>query len=143
MERQPEYEQDPVLTSPKIIAVFTEARSAHRAAAQLRGGPTGDSPRSITYRTLLFPGWEQLHRGRSTPGVIFLGTGIAALGTGIALEFLRAETRSEYLAATVPADIASKYSTYNKTRKAEIWAFAAFAAVYLASQIDVVLNPPQ
>ena len=69
--------------------------------------------------------------------------GIAALGTGIALEFLRAETRSEYLAATVPADIASKYSTYNKTRKAEIWAFAAFAAVYLASQIDVVLNPPQ
>jgi hypothetical protein len=142
LRRQPAYDLDPVLTSPKILSVFNEARAAFRSSKPASATTPAEQFGGITYRTLLFPGWEQLYQGRTTSGAIFLGAGIATLGTGIVLEFVRADARDKYLAATSPDEIEQKYNTYNRVRTAEIWAFAAFAAVYLASEIDVFTNSP-
>jgi hypothetical protein len=146
LRRQPSFELDPILTSPKILVVFNETKAAFRAAqatAGEGGAPPGmGPPRGITYRTILFPGWEQLYHRRTTAGTLFLGAGISTLGAGITLELVRRSARESYLAATYPDEITSKYQTYNRAYKAEIWAFAAFAAVYLASEIDVFLNDP-
>jgi hypothetical protein len=145
LRRHPSYELDPILTSPKILKVYNEAKATFRTQPQ--GGPSQGSPEvnpsaEITYRTILFPGWEQLYHGRTTVGAVFLGAGIVTLGSGIALEFKRSAARSEYLAATTPEDIESRYETYNRTRKAEMWAFAAFAAVYIASEVEVLTHGP-
>jgi hypothetical protein len=142
LRRQPAYDLDPVLTSPKILSVFNEARATVRASKPASAATPTDHFGGITYRTLLFPGWEQLYQGRTRSGTIFLGAGIATLGTGIVLEFVRADARDKYLAATSPDEIEKKYKTYNRVRTAEIWAFAAFGAVYLASEIDVFTNSP-
>jgi hypothetical protein len=141
LRRQPSYELDPITTSPKILVVFSEARAAFRSA-QLKQADTsiaqkGVTPGRATFRTLLFPGWEQLYQGRTTVGMVFLGAGVATLGAGIALEFLRRSARSDYLSATNPADIDAKYDTYNRYHQAEIYAFVGFAIVYLASEIEV------
>lgn len=140
----PGYELDPILTSPKILTVFNDARSIFLSS---RRSQSGGEPSSmlrqrgqITFRTLLFPGWEQLYQGKKEKGWIFLGTGAATLGSGIVFEFLRSDARREYLNAVNPADIAAKYDTYNSYRKAEIYSFLAFAAVYIASEIDVVTS---
>jgi hypothetical protein len=140
--RRPQYQLDQTLTSPKILAVFNEARSL---AAETRhvdsiGAAEADRPGGITFRTVLFPGWEQLYQERTTAGAIFLGAGIASLGAGIALEFVRRSARDEYLAATTPEEIESKYQEYNRASRNERWAFAAFAAVYILSEIDVFLH---
>jgi hypothetical protein len=141
LRRQPSYELDPILTSPKILVVFSEARTAFRAAVRSRNDSSDvlmtAGTESVTFRTIVFPGWEQWHHGRSTTGKIFAGAGMVTLGSGIALEFLRSAARREYLAATQSGDIESKYQTYNRYAKAEVYAFAAFALVYLASEIDV------
>ena len=142
LRRQPAYDLDPVLTSPKILSVFNEARAAFRSSKPTTSSTPAEHYGGITYRTLLFPGWEQLYQGRTTAGTIFLGAGIATLGTGIVLEFARADARDKYLAATSPDEIEKNYETYNRIRTAEIWAFAAFGAVYLASEIDVFTNSP-
>jgi hypothetical protein len=138
---QPSYDLDPLLTSPKILGVFNEARSAFRAkqlvASDSSVAPETPHERGITFRTILFPGWEQWHQGRTTAGVVFLGAGVATLGAGITLEFLRSSAREEYLSATIPSDIEAKYQTYNRYAKAEVYAFAAFAIIYLASEIEV------
>jgi hypothetical protein len=140
LRRYPSYELDPILTSPKILLIFNEAKATFHTQVQGRtsqGGPEIRPSPDITYRTILFPGWEQLYHGRTTVGTVFLGAGVVTLGSGIVLEFKRSAARSEYLAATTPEDIESKYEAYDRTRKAEMWAFAAFAAVYFASEIDV------
>jgi hypothetical protein len=138
----PEYELDPVLTSPKILTVFNDARSMFLSSrrSQSSGEPSALFPQrgQITFRTLLFPGWEQHYQGKSTKGMIFLGAGAAALGSGIVFEALRSDARTEYLNATRPSDIAEKYDSYNTYRKAEIYSFIAFAVVYIVSEIDVV-----
>ncbi len=144
----PSFALDPILTSPKILTVFQEARM-HAAAvrnlgttdATLRGseGQKG----GVTYRALLFPGWEQIHQGRSGTGLAFVGAGALTLGSAITFEILRAPARRNYLAATAPSDIASTYNTYNRYYRGEVYSLIAFAAVYIVSEVDVFLNAGQ
>lgn len=140
----PDFELDPVLTSPKILSVFNDARvkylSHKRSQSDSMKTDTQRVLRSVTYRAALFPGWEQLYTGRTTSGSFFLGAGAITLGSGIAFEILRANARDEYLKETVPTDIASKYDRYNSYRKAEIYSFIGFAIVYIASEVDVFSN---
>jgi hypothetical protein len=92
---------------------------------------------SVTYRAIIFPGWEQFNQERILQGYVFGGVGFATLTSGIVFEFLRSNARKEYLDAITLSDISSKYDTYNTYRKAEIYSFVAFALVYIASEIDV------
>ncbi|MFA6468282.1 MAG: hypothetical protein WCW35_05235 [Bacteroidota bacterium] len=136
-----DFELDPVLTSPKILSVFNDARS--RFVARRKEQPKRDftlnnsEDQTVTFRSVLFPGWEQLYQGRTSAGTVFLSAGIAAFSSGIVFELLRADARQEYLNATAASDIASKYKTYNSYRKAEIYSFAAFAAIYFLSEYDI------
>lgn len=136
---------DPVLTSPKILSVFNDAKARYSAAqrsavpesAQVMTLPVR---RIITYRAMLFPGWEQLFHGRTSAGYVYLGTGAATLTAGLVFELLRSDARSKYLNARTPADIASTYDSYNTYRKGEFYSFVAFGVVYFASQADLFSN---
>ncbi len=139
------FELDPVLTSPKILSVFNDARVKYQT---MKKNMRSDSTQpdisqqrsiqySISYRTIVFPGWEQFHQGRESSGYIFFGAGAISLASGIACELLRSNARDEYRNAKTPGDISSKYDTYNSYRKAEFYSFMTFAVVYLASEIDV------
>ncbi|MGA7160886.1 MAG: hypothetical protein WBZ48_07780 [Bacteroidota bacterium] len=140
----PQFELDPILTSPKILAVFdeTKARLANHEKQEADTAAYRPLRRStgVSFRTIVFPGWEQLHANRATAGYLFLGGGVATLGAGIALEALRSSARNEYLSATNPPGIEAKYSTYNKYYRAETYAFSAFALIYIVSEIDVFGN---
>jgi hypothetical protein len=144
----PSYTLDPIYTSPKILAIFNEAKEEFRSSKTLKREvnqvPSAFEHTSVSFRTILFPGWEQLHTGRATSGTVFLGAGIATLGAGIALEFLRSSARQDYLSVTDPSEFNQKYDIYNRYYKAEIASFVAFAIVYVASEIDVfaAVNSP-
>lgn len=144
LRREPSHELDPVLTSPKILAVFNDARATFLASrvqeTEASTVASNVSPQGITFRMIVFPGWEQWYHGRTTIGPLFVGAGIATLGSGITLAFLRKSAHEDYLAATTPEDIEAKYNTYNHYVKAESYCFAAFAVVYLLSEIDVFMH---
>ncbi len=139
------FELDPILTSPKILYVFNDARVKYQS---IKKNIKADSVQSaaqqqqfyrssISYRTIIFPGWEQFHQGREISGYIFSGAGAVTLISGIACELLRSNARDEYRNAKTPAEISAKYDTYNNYRKAEIYSFTAFIVIYLASEVDV------
>ena len=100
LKLNPQFELDPILTSPKILAVFNETK-AHLA---VHVNPEMDTvavqsfrqSMEVSFRTIVFPGWEQLHTNRTTAGYIFLGGGIGTLGAGIAFEALRSSARSGF-----------------------------------------------
>lgn len=139
----PSFALDPILTSPKILTVFQEAR-LHSDAA--RKGKTvvdkKDRPAfsDVTFRTILFPGWEQYHQGRTDVGLVLGGAGVLTLGSALTFEILRAPARRDYLAATQSADISGKYNIYNRYYRGEVYSFIAFAIVYIASEFDVFMN---
>ena len=137
----PTYSLDPVLTSPKILNIFSDAKqaflSSKKTTQETKVIPTEADSSSVSYRTILFPGWEQLRIGKKTSGTIFLGFGVVTLGSGIAFEFLRSSARQEYLNEKNPLKIDEKYKTYNWYYKAEIVSFVAYAITYIASEIDI------
>ena len=136
----PAYSLDPVLTSPKILTIFNGVKqdflTSKRPAQKTKLNPIEEGP-SVSYRTILFPGWEQFNRGRNTAGAVFLGLGIATLGSGITFEFLRSSARQDYLKEKNPLGINDKYRIYNKYYNAETVSFVAFALIYIASELDV------
>jgi tetratricopeptide (TPR) repeat protein len=137
----PDFSLDPVYTSPKILVVFNEAKQSFLSSRKILKNdftpPLINNPHSITYRAIVFPGWEQVHAGRTTVGSLFLGAGLVTIAAEITFEFLRSSARQKYLASTDPTDIRSKYNLYNRYYKAEIASFAAFAVVYGASEIEI------
>jgi len=137
----PTYSLDPVLTSPKILAIFSEARQAFLSTKKTAQEPIAASLMSskpaVSYRTILFPGWEQLYTGRKTPGTILLCAGIATLGSAFTFEVLRSSARQDYLAEKDQRVIDSRYKTYDRYYKAEIASFVAFGLTYIISEIDV------
>ena len=143
------FELDQMLTSPKILPVFNDAKVKYLSQKRTSVNADTSNPAAmrqgeasaVSFRTIIFPGWEQFHRGRETTAILFSGAGGAALASGIVCEFLRAGARTEYLNAQNSAEIASKYKTYNTYRKTEIYSFSAFAVVYVISQIDVFAHP--
>ena len=146
LQISPSFDLDPVLTSPKILTVFQQAKLRSGVARQTAPGSGAISESStagVTFRAIVFPGWEQYYRGRATAGLVFAGAGVLSLGSAVACEILRARARRDYLSATQPADIASKYDTYNRYYRGEVYSFIAFTAVYVASELDVFLNDSQ
>jgi len=144
----PDLELDPVLTSPKILAVYNDAREQFLLARKQSGmtvsGPVAVPSPPVSFRMALFPGWEQLHRGRTVKGAAFLGAGAVSLASGVTFGLLRASARQRYLDAATPSDISSRYDTYNAYRTAEIYSYITFAAVYCLSNVDVFTDddPP-
>ena len=84
----PRFELDPILTSPKILAVFNETKAHLTLHEKLEADSVAVLPlrqtMEISFRTIVFPGWEQLHTNRTAAGYLFLGGGVATLGAGIA-----------------------------------------------------------
>ncbi len=136
---------DPVLTSPKILSVFDTAKQefrAHEKSPVLTGRAGVVRRREATFRSLIFPGWDQLHQGRSTKGFILLGAGAAAALSAIASDILRQNARTDYLNASTPALAESRYKTYNLYYKTEFYSVSAFIVIYLYSEFDAFLHLP-
>jgi hypothetical protein len=141
------FDLDPVFTSPKILASFNEAKqfwhSQQSSDATIPAGMKLSTIPGVSWRSLVFPGWEQLHQGRDLKGYILLSAGAATIGVTIALEVIRSNAKTDYLAATTPAQAATLYTRYNNAYKAQVYSIFTFAAVYLYSEIDAFLGLPR
>lgn len=140
---------DPVLTSPKILSVFETAREKYRldiVRERAVGKPEEESPvqisRGPTFRAILFPGWEQLYRGRETKGYILLGAGAAAAISAITSDILRRSAYTRYMDAATPALAENRYNTYNFYYKTEFYSVSAFILIYLYSELDSFMQLP-
>jgi hypothetical protein len=137
---------DPIMTSPKILAVFAEARKQYGnlklseySTRQLQQRVTDHG---VTFRTILFPGWEQTYQGRTVKGYTLLGAGIVSLGAMLYFDRERRSAQEEYLAASTPELASSRYTRYNNYHKAEYYSLAAFLAIYVYSQFDAFFDLP-
>ncbi len=142
---------DPVLTSPKILAVFETARAEfHREEARehsrtkevLQQEPSAAMHSGPTFRVILFPGWEQLYDRKETKGLIFLSAGLVTAASAITFSFLKAGAKRSYLDAPTPSLAASRYGYYNFCYKAQLYSIGAFVIVYLYSEVDSFINLP-
>lgn len=151
---QPDFQWDPVKTSPKIIHFFEETRTEFLAGQKVPAAPDSAKiasalqnltpasgslpPRGVIMRSLLLPGWGHLASGHSAKGWLITALGVGALGSAI---YFIGDTRSKedaYLNETDPALIEARYQAYNSAYRKRNLLIAAYAAVWLYAQVDLL-----
>ncbi|MCB0732713.1 MAG: hypothetical protein KDC88_16940, partial [Ignavibacteriae bacterium] len=89
-------------------------------------------------KSLIIPGWGHLQLENSTKGWILTSVSTVTLGSMIYFVFDANSKEKDYLAETNANMISLKYNDYDKSYKIRNSLIAAYAAVWLYSQIDLL-----
>ena len=140
LQRDSSFNLDPELISPKILSIFRKVRESffgeRRSLSPVERGPL--LANGATYRTIVFPGWEQLYQGRTKSGYALLSAGALEVLLTVYCDAQRRSARDSYLQASTTELAARRYTKYNNFYKAEIYSAAAFGLTYLLSEVEVL-----
>ncbi len=147
-------------TSPKIIEFFNGVKKNFKISADLNrvqkvrtdtvyinkqsSSPGPGIPKGAVIGSFLFPGLGHLYEGNRTKGWILCSLSALTVGSAIYYSVRTGSTGRTYHNAVDPSQIENDYSAYNSAYKMRNFSIAAFAAVWIYSQIDLlfVSSPP-
>lgn len=148
LELDPTLTLDPVLVSPKIIAIFNEVRSALEAKKEketlrpILQPPQEDRRLGGAWRSLLLPGWGQLYKGQKRKAIVIFAVQTINISTLLYAHFKMDRAHDEYLQATDPDLIESTYDRYNSYHKLRNSFLLLTGGVWIYSHIDAALIQP-
>lgn len=125
---KPELELDPMLTSPKIIQVFKEAKELFipKRLEKVKKRPQ--------LYTILIPGLPQIKEKNKT-GFIILGTNIVSIISWFFSYYQKNKYHNEYLNARSPQKIKNSYNVYTTWYQINLASIALFSTSYALSLI--------
>ncbi|MFQ5568663.1 MAG: hypothetical protein ACE5G0_03250 [Rhodothermales bacterium] len=138
---------DSLMVSPKILTFFEQVKSE---LAQARPDEN-TTPSAVRYvivedrrveaalRSMVLPGWGQLHKGERTKGRILLGVWGAAAGGLVTTHLLRRQAENRYRAADTPADALARYGPFDRWHKARNAFLLGAAGVWIYSYVDALI----
>ena len=147
------YALDPIKTSPKILSFFSEIKGGFQQEAappaEVRAdtakgliqkiAPTESPLRNAMARSLLLPGWGHHYLHESKKAWPLSLAGAITLGAGIYFAFDCREKERDYLNEIEKAKMDAKYQRYNRSYKTRNMLLSSFAAIWLYSQIDILV----
>lgn len=148
------YELNPVVISPKIITFFNDIKNKYGGGNNLTQQQTPvDSTQNVQYmfpqfdaslyknsltRSLILPGWGHLYANQTTKGWILTGASLATAAGMVYYIFDANSKESDYLKASDPVEIQSKYDNYNNSYKIRNTLIISYAVIWIYSQIDLL-----
>lgn len=144
----PDLTLDPLMVSPKILTFFDGIRDEF---SQMRGDEAtpSDAVRYVivedrrseaALRSMVLPGWGQLHKGDRTKGRVLLGLWGTMIGGTVAAHLFCASAERDYDAARTPADALERFDTFNAWHKTRNALFIGTAGVWAYSYIDALVT---
>lgn len=143
---------DSIYVSPKTIQFFEALKSKF-----LTENKTGESARQVSYRymiqpdprpsaalrSLLVPGWGQLHKNDRRKGYVLISSAAIATATVGIFHILQHNAHTDYKNATEPGSIEQKYDSYNRLYKIRNNSALLLGGVWLYAFFDALLVPPK
>ncbi|MBZ0180712.1 MAG: hypothetical protein K8F36_15615 [Melioribacteraceae bacterium] len=152
------YELNPRTVSPKIISLYEQLKVKYappskeeepkKSVEEMAEKPDYNlliSTKNDVYintfaRSVVFPGLGHLYLDKSTKGWVLTALTAITLPTMVYFIFDASLKEKDYLNEIEPALIELKYSEYNSAYKTRNLFIAAFAVVWLYTQIDLLFN---
>lgn len=145
------YSPDPSVISPKIISLFNEVKTnflkslspvlqkdtvAYKSPTKIFD--TGIL-RNAALRNIALPGWGHFYSGNTTKGIIYTALSAATLGS--AIYFIGDTNNKEklYIQEKNLSIINQRYENYNNSYKTRNVLLIAYAAVWIVSQLDLIV----
>ncbi len=147
------YALDPIKTSPKILSFFNEIKGGFQPEAAPPGEAVTDTTAGITQesipsasplrnamaRSLLLPGWGHHYLHENAKVWPLSIAGVITLGAGIYFAFDCREKERDYLNEIDKTRMDAKYQMYNRSYQARNILLTSFAAIWLYSQMDILV----
>ncbi len=149
---------DRARNSPKIVSFFDEVKADYLQhllerqkyfdsvkkdtvyITRLVPDSQGNSSlRNSLIRSIIFPGLGHLYKGEKARGILLTSLSAVTLASSIYFTIKSNRKEKEYLAETDKNLISSKYNNFNSAYEFKSASYFAFAAVWLYSQIDLLL----
>ncbi len=155
------FEPDRSVISTKLISIFNEVKSDFEKADTTQAINPEDISKIIKQaeenrselksafiKNIGLPGWGQIQLGSPTKGWILSGLSTASLASMIYFIFDTNKKEDLYLMETDKFLMSQKYSSYNNSYKLRNISIAAYVALWIYSQIDLLFtdyfpNTPQ
>ncbi len=135
----PNLELDPILTSPKIIKIFQEAKSSFRFLTNV-GAQYIVPLHKKDFMAFAIPGIWEIKR-ENKRGYILLGwSSASALSLGFS-HYQCEKYHQEYLDARTPDLIEAKYKDYNRWYQNRAYSLASLILTYTANLFLLALSP--
>ena len=136
----PVYTLDPISTSPKLLTLFDKTKIEYLEQQQRRLETLSERKEfaDLPWRSLVFPGWEQWHRGSRIKGYSWMALGTITLA-GTVQALVRTSIKHEaYLDEEDPVRLKKKYHEYNDVYQSQYYWAYSMLAVWIASHVDAV-----
>ncbi|HPG39635.1 MAG TPA: hypothetical protein PLP19_20270 [bacterium] len=148
----PDFNLDPVTTSPKIVTFFNEIKTglqsyeSSRQTIEIKRDTvriTSDNTmllRNMVARSLVIPGWGHLYLRKTEKGVVLFSLGVASMLGSAYYVYDCYYSQKAYLNANNPDQIAKKYAAFNSAYKNRNLFLTAYALLWVYSQTDVLFS---
>ncbi len=147
LELDPQYEFDPITTSPKIIS-FYHALKKQFLSRQIQPQPSvvryvfvPDKRPAASWRSLLVPGWGQYYKGQKQRAKIYFSAFVVGVSTTLTAALLEKNYHNTYKNVNDPADLAAAYDDYNRWFKIRKVATFLTVGIWVASVFDAMWVP--
>ncbi len=144
----PEYEFDPVRTSPKIISFFKKIKETYRqelSQKKLIAFPRyvflKDPRPEAAWRSLALPGWGQMFKKQKKKAYLFGGAFVTGVAATLVAYQLESSYHEKYLQSTEPSAIKDNYDRYNLWYKTRKISTIATAGIWLWAFADALWTP--
>ena len=150
LEINPEFQMDPIQTSPKIVDFFQQIKNSYHTPVKRVERDTvylkPDTVQTCAIRfdqaqvaSMFVPGSGHLLNGRTFKGVFYTTLSTAALGLSISSCLDCTSKEKAYLNTTEPGLVQKRYKKYNKAYQKRSIFLALYAGTWLVSQMDLYL----
>ena len=144
----PELKLDPLFVSPKILEFYNHIKAEWQLSKQqnsdiqnqIRYVLVNDPRPAAALRSMILPGWGQVYKGEKRKGLIFFGLWSLGIAGSVITHFARQDAEDKYLSETNPAQINSRFDSFNKFHKLRNNLLFFSAGVWLFSYIDAILK---
>lgn len=138
LELNPDFELDPVSTSPKILSVYEGVKAKMRQLEKSVITPY-DNRKAALY-SALFPGLGQIYKGEKKKGYAIAASEALLLTATIYSHVNYASAHERYLSSVESEEIEENYKAYNDWYRARLMLGGAAIAVWIYSHLDAALR---
>lgn len=143
----PAFEMDPVLTSPKVLGVFGQAKREYvehvMSQPESYRLPEADAKLSASWRSALLPGWGQYYKQQRVKATVFGVVQAATLAAFVAYALETNKRKNEYLDIHEYGTplIDERYNDYRAAYRTRNILGYLTLGVYLANYYDALYAP--
>jgi hypothetical protein len=138
----PDYEPDPVQTSPKILAVFHKAKKDY-LQYWIFYQPQADVRLAASWRSLVLPGWGQYYKQQQMKGAALASAQLLSLVALIAMQSEVNRRHNDYLSKKTYGDpnIETAYGEYRRAYHTRNAVGYVTLGIYVINYLDALYTP--